>query len=60
MKLTTAYICIECEEIFEPQTKEDINGKKISRDYNCPACTGQGYPLGKWIPTMKEIARSAA
>lgn len=44
MKLVTAYICVECEEIFEPQ----------GTDAACPSCTNkETKPLSVWLRTAE-------
>jgi len=43
MKLADAYLCIECEEIF------DYKGQTNPQ---CPSCTSRSHaPLSGWVPT---------
>lgn len=43
LKLTTACICLDCEEIFEP------------KNVTCPGCGSRYFvPLGNWIKSLNE------
>lgn len=52
MKISEAYICLDCDEVYVAHAETDVNGKKIRTTYQCPPCTGPGYPLSRWLPGM--------
>lgn len=59
MKLRDARICVGCDELFVPEYKTDVNGKKISLDFTCPSCGCTAtFPIWQWIPTMSSHART--
>ena len=48
MQLNYAWICINCDEIFD--------FKDISRKNTCPRCGAQVlHPLNKWIMPLSQI-----
>ena len=54
MKLREARICIDCEEIFVPETVAFVD-QKAKMDH-CPSCgSNQHYLLCRWIPTMESV-----
>jgi hypothetical protein len=54
MKLRDAFMCLDCEEIFLPETIEFLD-QKVTID-GCPNCTSQAVArLSNWIPTMKDF-----
>lgn len=54
MKLRDAFMCLDCEEIFELETIEFLDQKNKLIE-GCPNCAGHAVArLLNWIPTMKE------
>jgi hypothetical protein len=45
MKLKTAWLCLDCEEIFDSIRNQ------------CPICNSYGVRLSKWVKTMKSHDR---
>lgn len=59
MKLKYAYMCLDCEEIFEPEIFEFLD-QKVRQSY-CPACgSGSIARLSRWIKTMAEHEKEMA
>ena len=53
MKLRDMRLCVQCDEVFEPQIQTDINGENIRRDFSCPSCGCTAtFPVCQWLPTM--------
>ena len=54
MKLSRTYICLECDELFEPYPDRDINGKVIGQRSECPACGNSACVLlARWLPIRR-------
>jgi hypothetical protein len=54
MKLNKARICLDCDELFVPETLQFLDQTK--RMDHCPACgSGSHYLLCRWIPTMESV-----
>jgi hypothetical protein len=57
MKLSSARLCLQCDELFERYPDFDMNGKIIGYRSDCPACGNtHTVPLTKWLPAYDQVA----